>query len=442
MKLVLETADGVRPLASSDEAEAALVGVLPGGDIALHRLQLLETAPAERLEEARMRAIDLAAQPIEDLHIAVGVADESGASWVALIDRDRMAGHLEHFRAAGALPRHLTPAALLLDAPDLRPTMARFDDGQLLLRTSDFAGLVEPDLAPHLTGTVFPPRLAQLADFQPDVPATLELDLLQGDFAPRTHWWASRRFQIPAAVLGLLLLLALAAPHLITRARTAAGIAGYDEGVVALAARTLGQRPDSAADGSAALAVARRLAEGAALASRLSFATSAVEAVPGSLLESASLLPDGRLTLRLGGPADAVNQLSARLVSGPFEGEGNGLEIVLGERRAGLAAGDTALSRASLRFLNARQDAAIVQMRKGVQPLPPSAVQQAFAAAGLVDTAVSPPAGGIDLQVPAARGTVLLPLIADLERKGARFQTARIGRNPDATVNAELKLRP
>ena len=442
MKLVLETAEGVRPLADSGEEDGALVGVLPGDDIALHRLVLQETTPADRLEEARMRAIDLAAQPVEDLHVAVGPADDDGASWVALIDRERMAGHVEHFRAAGALPKHLIPAALLLDAPDSRPSMSRYDDEQLLLRTADFAGLVEPGLAPPLTGSAFPPRLPQLPGFEPMAPASLPIDLLQGDFAPRSKWWKSRRFQIAAALLLLLFLLALAAPALITRARSAAGIAGYDQGVVELAAQTLGQRPANAADAAAALSSARRAAEGAALGARLSFATSAVDAIPGARLEHATLQTDGQLALTLGGPADAVNQLSARLLAGPFEAEGGGLSVTLGDRRAGIAASETGLSTAMLRFVNARQDAAIVAARKAVPPLPPRVVGEAFAAAGLADTKMAPGANGVGISVPAARGTVLLPLIADLELKGARFRAADIARNQDATVKAELGLQP
>lgn len=438
MKLVLETADGIRDLSPLAEADAAVVGVLPGDDIALHRLLLQETAPDERLEEARMRAIDLAAQPIEELHIVVGPPLADGASWVGWIDRDRMAGHLEHFRSVGAVPRHIVPAALLLEEPDLRPTMARFDDEQLLLRTADFAGLLEPGLAPLLTGTAFPPRLPQLPEFAPAPPAELPLDLLQGDFAPHVKWWKSRRFQIAAALLTLLLLLALAAPALITRARSAATIAGYDQGVVELAAQTLGKRPADAQSAAAALADARRAAEGANLGARFSYATAAVDAVPGARLESARLQPDGTLALTLGGPADAVNQLSARLNSGPFEASGTGLAVSLGDRRAGRAANDSELSRAMLRFVNARQDAAIVSVRKAVPPLPPISVAQAFAAAGLAPPGTSP----TSISVPAARGTALLPLIADLELKGARFRAASITRNDDATLKAELGLQP
>ena len=84
MKLVLETADGVRALGDGEGDSDVLTAVLPGDDIALHRVQLIETGAADRLEEARMRAVDLAARPVEDLHVAVGPADMDGASWIAM----------------------------------------------------------------------------------------------------------------------------------------------------------------------------------------------------------------------------------------------------------------------------------------------------------------------------------------------------------------------
>ena len=140
MKLVLETAEGVRPLADSGEEDGALVGVLPGGDIALHRLLLAETDARARHDEALMRVTDLAAQPVDELHVAVGPADEAGNSWVALIDRQRMADHLAHLKAAGTDPAHVVPAALLLSAPESGPSMARFGD-RVLLRTDELAAL-------------------------------------------------------------------------------------------------------------------------------------------------------------------------------------------------------------------------------------------------------------------------------------------------------------
>ena len=86
MTILLATEDGVRPLGDAGaDPSGATVAVIPGDDVALHHLTLAETDTRARLAEARMRATDLSAQPIEDLHVAVGPADADGASWVAVI---------------------------------------------------------------------------------------------------------------------------------------------------------------------------------------------------------------------------------------------------------------------------------------------------------------------------------------------------------------------
>jgi general secretion pathway protein L len=442
MTLLLATADGLKPLDEPVDDAQAPVAVLPGDDVALHRLLLLETAPKRRLEEARMRATDLAAQPIDALHVAVGPADADGASWVALIDRERMAAHLAFLAASGARPAQLVPAALLLAPPAAGAALARLDD-RVLLRTPELAGLVEPALAADLLGPAWPGRAAALPDFAPDPPDPLPLDLLQGEFAPRLRWWRSRRFQIPAALLTLLLVLLLAAPLLIERARAAATIAAYDEAVVELAATALGARPADAAAGAAQLAAARRAAEGSAVGARLSHAAGRLEPIPGARLDAAAT-KGAALELTLGGPADAVNGAAAALAAGPFEATRNGTEVTLGERRAGIAATPSPLSAAMLRFVAARQDAAIVTARgaRPAAPPTPAELAAAFAAVGLGDAAIAPAPAGTTIAVPAARATVLLPLLADLELRGATFTTLTLARNQDETVAAALTVAP
>lgn len=442
MTMVLATADGLRPLGETPDEAAVPIAVLPGDDIVLHRLTLLETAPRRRLEEARMRATDLAARPIDELHVAVGPADADGASWIAVMDRERMAGHLAVLKASGAEPKHVVPAALLLAPPDAGASLAQLED-RVLLRTSEFAGLVEPELAADLLGPAWPGRARPLADFAPPAPETPPLDLMQGEFAPRLRWWRLRSFQIPAALLTLLLLLLLAAPSLIDRARGAATMAAYDEAIVELAATTLGTRPADAAAGAAALAAARREAEGDAVAARLSFAAAALEPLPGARLERAAT--DGNdLRLGLGGGAEAVNQAANGLLAGPFAARRNGADVVLGERRAGVAANDSALSAAMLRFVSARSDAAIVTARRArpAKPPAPAELATAFAAVGLGDAAVTPSATGTTIMVPAARATVLLPLLADLELRGARFSGLVLSRNDDETISARIQVAP
>lgn len=450
MTLVLAIPDGVRTLATGD-AEAPVTGVIPGDDVALHHLALLETSPDARREEARMRAVDLSAQPIDDVHVAVGAPGADGGSWVALIDRDRMAGHIAHFRAAGVEPAHIVPAPLLLDevAPD--GMLARLDD-RILVRTPVLAGLVEPELAPLVAGAAWKGRFYLLPEFAPALAAGLPpLDLLQGEFAPRLRWWRLRSFQIPAALLTLLLLLLLLAPILIERTRTAAAIRGYDQAVVELATQTLGQTvgtgPADAASAAAALAAARRAAEGGAAPAKIGLVAAMVEGVPGSSIDAVRLEPGGKLRITLGGPAAAINQLGSRLLPGPFEAEMQGIELLLGDRRAGVAATPSELSAAMLRFVSARSDAAIVGLARARPKAPDPAsfvtrVGAAFAAAGLADAVVVPGGGGAAATVPAARSTALLPLLADLEKLGARPTSLAIGRNLDETLNATMVLVP
>jgi general secretion pathway protein L len=436
MTILLATEDGVKPLGDTDaDAPGATVAVIPGDDVALHRLTLMETETRARLAEARMRATDLAAQPIEDLHVAVGPADAEGASWVALIAHDRMAGHLSHLKAAGAEPAHVVPAALLLAPADEAPSMARFGD-RVLLRTADLAGLVEPSLASALTGSSQLGRFLQLGEFAPAAtPDPLPIDLLQGAYAPRHRWWSERSFRLPAILLGLLLLALLVAPFAIERARSAAAVAVSDRAVVEIAAQTLGTRPADAEAAAVALAAARRNAEGGALGARMTFATAIIEQVPGARLESARLQPDGTLLLALGGPADAINLVGQRMAGGAFVAKVSGTTVAIGDRQAARATADTPLARSMLRLVTARQDAALAgAARARGAPMKPDAVAAALVAAGLAP----PGLAGTQIAVPAARATVLLPLIADLEMKGARFASASFTRNADQTISATL----
>lgn len=440
MTILLATEDGVRPLGETDaDAPGATVAVIPGDDVALHRLTLLETEARARLAEARMRATDLAAQPIEDLHVAVGPADAEGASWVALIAHDRMAGHLSHLKAAGAEPAHVVPAALLLAPAEGAPSMARFGD-RVLLRTADLAGLVEPSLASALTGSSQLGRFLQLGEFAPgEAPDPLPVDLLQGAYAPRRRWWTERSFRVPAILLGLLLLALLAAPFAIQSARNAAAVAVSDRAVVEIAAQTLGSRPADAEAGAAALAAARRSAEGGALGARMSFATAIIEQVPGARLDSARLQPDGTLLLALGGPADAINLVGQRMAGGAFVAKASGTTVTIGDRQAARATEDTPLARSMLRLVTARQDAALA----GAARARGSPMKAEMVAAALVAAGLAPPGQtGPQIAIPAARATVLVPLIADLEMKGARFTSASFTRNADQTVSASLGVAP
>ncbi len=440
MTLLIETEDGRRRLGAETD-EGAPVLLIPGEDVSLHRLALLETTPEARLQEARMRAVDLAAQPVEDLHVAVGPPDADGASWVGLIDRAVMDRHVARFAVDGGMPAALVPAALLLDPPAEEPTLARLDD-RLLIRTADYAALVEKSLLPQLapgSWTRLPERIAEFAPREPEGP--LPLDLLQGPYAPRLRWWRTRGFLIPAAILVLLLVLLLAAPALIERVRSAAAIAGYDEGTMTLARQVLKAEPADAGAAAGAFAGARRLAEGDAPVARLAHAAAAIEGVAGARFDRVTLKPAEGLEILLAGPEEAMREVGLRLSSGPFDVQTDGARLMIGGRRAGLAEKPTPLTDAMLRFVNARADAALVADRARLGPRPDAAkLSGMVSAAGLADatTAITPM--GMDIMIPAARSPVLLPLLARMEASGAVITALSITRNGDETLNARIGL--
>ena len=418
----------------------APVAVIAGADVVLHRLLLGETSVARRIGEARMRAVDLAAQPPEDLHVAVGPADADGASWVAITDRQRMAAHLAALTAAGHAPRHMVPAPLLL--PDGGSATL---GGLLLFRSGDNAGAVEPALAARLV-----PEAQQTAlpfHLTPPVDTPLPVDLMQGEFSFRPRWWRDRGFRSKAALLVALALLLALAPALIGHRRTAEAIAGFDTGTVQVAHQVLGENaPADAAAAAAALTTARQQAEGAAIGARFTLLAREIERLPQAHLAAATF-SDGQLHITLAGPADAINSLAPRLAAGPFTVERNGIDLRLGDRRTLMAQGGTPVVLARQRLVGAGADAAIVAaLRKRPALSGPGQLaghtRALLAAAGLGAAMVSETASGVAVTLPAVRSQTLLPLLADLEAAGARFTSLSVQPHDDNSLSASFGVTP
>ena len=434
MKWLLATPGGTTPLAGSDD-DAPLVGVIPGDDVALHRIELMETAQKGRLAEARMRATDLSAQPLEDLHLALGPPQPDGSAWLALIARERMAAHIGHFAAHGAEPQSITPAALLLPAPaDAVASVATLDPFTLV-RSTGFAAAADPLLAEALGAlpqTPPPPFAAAFA-----LPEVLLLDLRQGEFAARIRWWRLAWFRVAAGFL-LVGILALAlAPLAIDRIRTGAAADAADRITIQLATQALGQTQASPESAALALSAARIAAEGRAIGPRLSFIAASIEQTPAARLDSLRLLPDATIALVLAGPAEAINSARARLTAGPFVATAAARAVRIAARRTARPTSDAALPTAIARTLNAQSDASIVRRTAASpRPLSPQAIAAAFAAAGLEATPGNP------IRIEAARATVLLPLLADLEARGARFASLGLTRNEDQTLSAQIGFAP
>jgi general secretion pathway protein L len=444
-RILLAGPDG--PVTLADRGGPTVVA-LPGDDIALHRITLGQAGRRARSDELAMKVADLAAGDPAALHVATSAPDADGAVWVAVMAQERMEEALATVAAAGIEADALVPAALLLPEPEAGELVAAASEPLVLLRGTELAAAVEPELVPHLAeGARVPmPRpLAELLRATPPGSIPL-LDLRQGRFAPPVRWWTSRRWQAAAALLLFLALLLACVPLLLSSVREQRITDAYDQGTVALAARTLERPFGSAAEAAAALALARRTAEGSGIAPRLSFATARLESLPAARLDTIDQPEAGPLTLGLAGPADAINQAAAMLAEGPFESSQEGTRVTLGAPRRpppGAATPPGAIE-AEARFVAARADAGFLAMSaaRPVRAAPlGERIGQRLEAAGLAEVPEAEADGGLLLIIPAVRSRVLLPLLADLEADGIRLSGLAIRRNPDETLFARFTAR-
>lgn len=429
MTVFLVTSAGVQTLTQD---EGATIAILPGADIALHKVSIIATQPRERLDEARMLATDLAAQPIDDLHVVIGPPDTDGLSWLAIIDRELMQEHLAQLHAEGITPDHIIPAALTIPC-ETSVTL----DGLTLVHEKEVAGAVAPEFAALLAN----PKRPAAQSYNPlPLAISVPLDLLQGSFAPRRTWWKEKGFRLQAGLLIAVLLLLIAAPYGLSQVRSSATTRELDQNVVTLAEQTLPEQAPfaDAAQAATRLAITRRAHEAGEVGPRLSFLAHELSSVPGGRITLAERLPTGELRLVLGGSATAINTLSQRLDHGPFVLNSSGTAITLGERKENTPVGQSRQEIAAARLQQARQDAAIISTSQPYQPMPASELLDILTNAGLEDAELS--ASG-EIQVPAAKATSLLPLILEIERVGAGFQTLHLHPNDDQTITAILVPR-
>lgn len=215
--LVLE--DGA--VAARGEADDALpllpgartVLAVPGSEVAIHWLDLASgLAPAQAAAAARLILADASAEPLADMHVAVGRA-ERGLTPVALVPAARMLGWL----STGLDPELIVPEPLLILPPP--EGLARRDAGPV----PDYRGLgaafsVEPALAALLAGEGAIEPIGKDA-FEAGLGAALAppvLNLRQGVFVRRRQW----RLERTRVRRALLLAGALAAVTLIVLVAT------------------------------------------------------------------------------------------------------------------------------------------------------------------------------------------------------------------------------
>lgn len=175
-----------------EEAEERVVAIVPGADVAIHHVDLPQLAPQQARAAARLLAGDVAAEPIERLHVAIGDGAEGDARPMAVVATARMAAWLAQAQSLGFDPELMVPDSFLL--PALEEEVLVWQRGDMhVLRGPGLACAVEPAIA-----AVVAPRATQrdTATIEATLAAALAaapLNLRQGAFARRRRWtvdWA------------------------------------------------------------------------------------------------------------------------------------------------------------------------------------------------------------------------------------------------------------
>lgn len=179
--------------------------VVPGEQVTIHWLELSgELTQAQAAAAARLMLADASAEPLGDMHVAVGRREE-GLTPVAVASRALMSAW-----TAGTLdPDIILPSPLMLPVPE--EGLVRRDRGEV----SDYRGIasaftLEPDLAEALTAGT-PLDEVDEAQSRRGLAAMLAdppLNLRQGPFARRRQWQlsAARQRRVAMLVIALVLL--------------------------------------------------------------------------------------------------------------------------------------------------------------------------------------------------------------------------------------------
>jgi general secretion pathway protein L len=303
-------------------AVAQIVLVVPGEDVALHWLDLpAGLAPAQAQAAARLLAAEAVAQPLADMHVAVGrEAEPGGLRPVAIAPVAAMERWLAAAQEIGLDPPVVVPDTALLPVPE--EGFTRFDrDDVTLWRGAETAFALEPDLAELVVDNA-PVAALDYEAFEAALAAALErplVNLRQGPFALRRAW----RLQAPRARRLLILALTLA---LVTLLLQIAQIVAYtlaadraEAETRSIAAQALSRSPGSAGAGD----LGRRLAElrggGVGFGAISSAVFSAVQAVPGVELSSFTFTGDGSVRLSARGDTPvALADMTGRIEAAGF----------------------------------------------------------------------------------------------------------------------------
>ncbi len=315
--------EGLAGFARLEKGDALrIVAVVPGDAVSIHWLELpAGLAPAQAIAAARLMAVDVSAQPVSEMHVAVGSEQEGEAARaVALVPAVTMAGWISRLQAHGLDPDIMLPEPLLLPRP--QEGFVRYD-GEA---TSSFRGRNDAFSAePELAEIVLPcGNFATLTteQFEAGIAAAIAdapVNLRQGVFAKRRRlkleWKLIRRLVMLA--LGIFLVtLAIQVVHILRYTYSADALEAEANRVAALAL-------PNASVTNAPAQLERRVAElggnSATYGGIASAVFAAVRDTPNVQLTGMNFDPSGslRLMVQADGPA-SVSAFRARVEASGF----------------------------------------------------------------------------------------------------------------------------
>lgn len=298
--------------------------VVPGDAVSLHWLEVPSgLAPAQAAAAARLIASEVSAQPLADMHVAVGPErEDEPLRVVAIAPALAMAEWIALAQAQGLDPDVILPEPLLLLPPE--EGFVRYDRGGLpLFRGRADAFAIEPELAEAVLAGA-PVQIGD-ADFEAglgDALAAVPVNLRQGAFAKRRRWAIDWKTVRRLAMLAAAILLVSLAIQIVTimRYTFAADALELEAGEIAAAAL-----PGTSPVGDSAAALERRLAElrgsGVGYGAMTSMLFNAVRATPNVQLSRLSFDGDGSLRATVGGDAASVAALAASIEAAGFSVE-------------------------------------------------------------------------------------------------------------------------
>ena len=183
--------DELPPLAEAGKDPLRIVAIVPGDSVSLHWLEIPEgLAPAQAVAAARLMASEISAQPLADMHAAVGgPIDDGNVRVVALAPMHAMAAWIGDLQAHGLDPDIVIPETLLIAPP--ADGFARYDAAAVpLYRGVTGAFALEAELADLIVAGQ-PVTTLDTKAFEAGLGgalAALPVNLRQGPFAKRRRW--------------------------------------------------------------------------------------------------------------------------------------------------------------------------------------------------------------------------------------------------------------